>query len=421
MKTAGEPAPRRQGPLHHRNFALLWSGQTVSVAGNGIFFVALPLEVLRIGGSPLDLALVASARAIPTVLLLLVGGTLADRLGRRLVILASDAVSGSAVSIVAILIALNKARLWEFFLLSVVFGVSNAFFMPAATAIARDILPVDLLTPASSMMSLSQSLGQYLAGPLAGGLIVAVFGSAWSFGLDGVSFLISVACLALMRNVSGAKAPRSTVAADIMEGLRYCRSQPWLWWSMIAVGIANLMSFVPLSLVLQPLLVRHVFRAGAILLGIMYAANGTGGALASVFVRYRGAPRQRVVPILASWAGAGLAAVFLGLSSETWLAVLFAGIMWFSLTYGNVLWFPLLQEKVPAGLLGRVSSVDWMFSLALNPLGAIMGGISATVVGIPLTIVLGGAIAAAATGGVVAIPGVRNPDMTPAGDLVTQK
>lgn len=396
--------------FQHPNFALLWGGQTVSVAGNGIFLVALPLEVLRIGGSAVDLAIVSSARAIPTVLLLLVGGTFVDRLSRRLVMLVSDFVSGAAVSVLAILIALNRVRLWEFVVLSAVFGVASAFFMPAATAITRDILPPDLLVSASSLMSLSQSLGQYLAGPLAGGLTVAVLGSSWSFAIDGLSFVVSAGCLALMRNITEVKGPRSSIIADTREGLRYSRSQPWLWWSMIAVGIANVVSFVPLTIVLQPLLVRHVFKAGSVLLGIMYAANGAGGVLASLYIKRWGAPRQKVGAILATWAGAGLAAVFVGLSPWPWLAILFTGIMWFSLTYGNVLWFPLMQERVPSELLGRVSSVDWLLSVALNPLGTIAGGILAGSAGIRLTIIVGGAMAAAVTGSVIAIPKVRNPE-----------
>lgn len=392
-----------------RSFTLLWGGQTISVAGNGLFFVALPLEVLSIGGGPVDLALVAAARAIPTVLLLLVGGTLVDRLSRRLVMLASDAICGVAVGVLAVLIALGQAALWEFILLSVVFGVANAFFLPATTALTRDILPPDLLVSASSLMSLSQSLGQYLAGPLVGGLTVAVLGSAWSFAIDGMSFFISAGCLAAMRGVVGIRAPRETMIGGIAEGLRYSRSQPWLWWSMIAAGIANLVCFVPLSIVLAPLLVRHVFRAGAVLLGVMYAANGAGGVLASIYVKRRGAPRQRVTAIVCSWAGAGLAGVFLGLSPRVWLAIFFACVMWFGLTYGNVLWFPLMQEKVPPNLLGRVSSVDWLLSLALNPLGAIAGGLSAGLLSVRLTIIIGGVIAAA-TGSVMVIPGVREQD-----------
>src|SRR5579859_1874492 len=242
----GKPAPRVTGALRHRDFALLWSGQTVSLVGNGVFTVALPLEVLRLTGSPVQLALIVAARTVPAVLLLLLGGTVVDRMSRRLVMLASDSVCGACVGAVAILIAAGAAGLWELAVLSAVFGVANAFFKPASTAITPDILPPELLVPASSLSSLSQSLAQYLLGPLAGGLIVAATGTAWAFGHDAVSFAVSAGCLAVMRPTPRPAGPGSPLREGIAEGLRYCRSQPWLWWSMIALGIGNLACYVPL-------------------------------------------------------------------------------------------------------------------------------------------------------------------------------
>src|ERR1700690_4010144 len=135
-RASGERSP---SALRNRNFALLWSGQTISVVGNGLFLVALPLEVLQISNSPLNLALVISAQTIPSVLLLLIGGTLVDRLSRRVVMLVSDSVRGTSVLRLAALVARHDARLWEFIVLAVVFGSADAFFLPASTAIAPDI------------------------------------------------------------------------------------------------------------------------------------------------------------------------------------------------------------------------------------------------------------------------------------------
>ena len=409
VRAPGLPGrPRIPAVLRHRDFALLWSGQTVSLAGNGLFTVALPLEVLQLTGSPLDLALIVSARTIPAVLLLLVGGTIVDRLSRRLVMLVSDAVCGVAVCLVAILIAAGRAGLWELAVLSAVFGVAVAFFKPASTAINADILPAELPVSASAMSSLSLSLAQYLVGPLAGGLIVAVTGTAWAFGVDAASFVVSAGCLAAMHRTRRPSSSRLPMLQGIREGLRYCRSQAWLWWSMIAVGVANLACYVPFA-ILEPLLVKHVFRAGAVALGIMYAASGAGGIVASVCAARLPPPRRRVGAIWTAWAGAGLAAVGLGLAPWLWLAVLFAGLTWGGVTYGNILWYPLMQQEVPSEMLGRASSVDWMFSLALAPLGTIAAGAAVTLIGVRLVLIIGGAIALA-TGAVLLVPAVREPD-----------
>lgn len=408
------PAPAElPSPLRNRDFALLWAGQTVSVAGNGILTIALPLEVLRLGGSPLDLALVVSARLLPTVLLLLLGGALVDRLPRRQVMLLSDAGSGVTVSVCALLVALDRDRLWALALLAVLLGVSSAFFMPASTAIAPDILPPELLVPASALTSLSQSLAQYLAGPLAGGLLVATLGTGWAFALDGLTFAVSWGCLLAMRKIPGTPQPGTPMLAGITVGLRYCRSQPWLWWSLIGVAVANIVSFVPVNTVFQPLLAQQVFAGGPVLLGILYAANGVGSALASLYVKRRGAPRQRLRAIWASWAAAGVAAALIGLSPWAWLATVFAGALWFGMTYGNVLWLPLLQQEVPPALLGRVSSVDWLLSLSLTPLGAVLGGAAVGVTGVRPAVVVGGLLAVASAG-VLFVPGVRELDRRPA-------
>ena len=400
--------PRVTGALRHRDFALLWAGQTVSLAGNGVFTVALPLEVLRLTGSPLELALIVSARTAPAVLLLLVGGTVVDRMSRRLVMLVSDSVCGVCVGAVAILIAAGRAGLWELAALTAAFGVASAFFKPASTAIMPDILPPGLLVSASSLSSLSQSLAQFLLGPLAGGVIVAATGPAWGFGLDAASFAVSAGCLAVMHPVPRPAGPATPVLEGIAEGLRYCRSQPWLWWSMIAVGIGNLACIVPLA-IFQPLLVRQVFHAGPAALGVMYAASGAGGVLTSLYVGRRPAPRRRVAAIWAGWSGAGLAAVGLGLAPWFWLAAVFAGLTWSGVTYGNVLWFPLMQQEVPANLLGRASAVDWMLSLALAPAGTVAGGAVAMLAGVRLALIVGGSVAAA-TGAVLLVPGVTEPD-----------
>ena len=396
------------GALRHRDFALLWLGQAVSLIGNGVFTVALPLEVLRLTGSALDLALVVSARTIPSVLLLLAGGSIVDRVSRRLVMLVSDGVSGACVGLVAILVATGHAELWQLAALSAAFGVAAAFFKPASTAITADILPEGLLVSASSLTSLSQSLAQYLLGPLA---------ARPHRGRHRPGLGVRDRCRQLRRQcrVPGRDAPdpaacRSggSLLAEVGAGLRYCRSQAWLWWSMIAVGITNLACVVPLA-VLEPLLVRHVFRAGPVALGLMYSASGAGGALASVAAARWPAPRRRIAAIWAAWSGTGLAAVGLGLAPWLWLALVFAGLAWAGVTYGNVLWFPLMQREVPGDMLGRASSVDWMLSLALAPLGMIAGGAVAGLAGVRLALVIGGSIAAA-TGSVLLVPGVTEPD-----------
>lgn len=412
MSVAAQPRVRGTATLRYRDFALLWGGQTVSVAGNGVYTVALPLEVLRLTRSPADLALIVAARTVPSVMLLLVGGSVADKTARRLLMLVCDVVCALSVGIVAALIATGHSRLWMLGTLSAIFGLASAFFRPASTAIIPNILPADLLVSASSLLSLSQSLAQYLLGPLAGGLIVAVVGPGWAFGLDAASFVVSAACLAIMRTPGHRPGRGRESVGGIMAGLRFCRSQTWLWWSMIGFGVANLACYAPIA-VLEPVLVKHVFTGGAMALGILFASSGLGGVAASLYAGRRPAPQQPVRVIWLTSAFTGLVAVVLGLAPWLWLAVVCAGIIWAGITYANLQWIPVMQREIPSGMLGRATSVDYVISLALTPMGTIAGGFAAEVIGVRLTLAIGG-IAAVASSLVLFIPGVSAPH-TPAG------
>jgi len=394
-------------PLRHRNFALLWSGQAVSAAGNGMFAVALPLEVLRITRSPLDLAFVVAARTIPSILLLLIGGAVVDRLSRRAVMLVSDATCGAALGVLTFLAAAHAERFPVILGLTVIIGTAGAFFRPASTAIVRDLLPAELLVPANALSSLSASLAQFLLGPLLGGVLVAAAGATWAFGIDAATFAVSAACLAAIRNITEVRAVSERLVHGMAEGLRYCYSQRWLWWSLLALGVANLACFAP-SVVLKPLLVKDAFHGGPAALGIMVAASGAGAVLTSLIAALRPPPRRPVTSLWTAWIFAGILAAAVGLSPWLWLAVALSGLSWGMSSLGNIIWLSTMQARTPATLLGRVSSIDWLFSLALTPLGTIAAGAAVPVIGVRATAVIGGLIAAA-VGAILLIPGVADP------------
>jgi MFS family permease len=402
-------------PLRHRNFALLWSGQAISVAGNGMLMVALPLEVLRITRSPLDLGLVVAARLAPWVILLLVGGTVVDRFSRRAVMLASDIGCGLGLTILTALAIAHAERLPALVALSVVIGAANAFFRPASTAIVRDIVPARLLMPANSLSTLSESVAQFLLGPLLGGLLIAAAGASWAFGIDAATFAVSAACLAAMRHITEVKSAKEPLTRGISDGLRYCYSQPWLWWSLLALTLRTVASSVPSS-VTGPLMVKDAFGGGAEALGIWLAASGGASALTSVFAASRSKPRRPVRTLWTAWIIAAAFAAAVGVAPALWMAVVFSGLSWGMGSYGNIVWMSTMQERTPATLLGRVSSIDWLFTLALAPLGTIGAGAAIAFIGVRATVLIGGLIAAAA-GAILLIPGVTDPDKAPDGDV----
>jgi MFS family permease len=394
--------------LRHRDFALLWSGQSVSLVGDGVYTVALALETLRIDNHPLALSIVLAARLLPTVLLLVAGGVIVDRIPRRLAMLASDSTRGVTVAVVAVLVALGTLQIWELVVISAVFGAADALFYPAATAVTPEILPADLLLQGSALNHTSETVAQALIGPALGGLVVAALGYEWGFAIDAASFAVSGACVLAMASRPRPEPSGHSPLAEAREGFRYVRSQRWLWVSLLGAGLANFAAFSPLG-VLLPLLVRNVLRQGPLALGLVLAAGGVGGGVTASVVARFGAPRLRITSMWTGWAISSAAIVGLALAPNVWFAGAFAFVITGTLMYGNVLWYPIMQEIVPPELLGRASSVDWLVSLSLSPLGVLVSGALAGVIGTRVTMLIGGFIALALCA-VLFVPGVRDPE-----------
>lgn len=395
-------------PLRHRDFALLWSGQTVSMLGDGVFTVTLALETLRVDPSPAGLSYVLAARLLPAVLLVLVGGAVVDRVPKRLIMLASDATRGLAVAVIAALVAAGKADLLALVVMALVFGTADAFFFPASTAITPELVPDDLLVGASALNNTSTQLAQILIGPAIGGLIFGLAGPSLGFGIDAVTFAVSAACLLAIAARPAAAPPGEQPLRAVMEGFRYCRSQRWLWVSILAAGLGNFVAFSPLT-ALIPLLVKNTLHQDGVALGLVFAAGGLGGVTASVVLGHRGTPRNRVVHLWLGWGLSGFGVLGLGLAPDVWLAAGIAFVTYGLDSYGTVLWNPLLQQEVPPAMLGRVASVDYLLGLGLSPLGLVAAGAVAQAFGTRVTLIVAGAITALTTL-VPLIPGVRDPD-----------
>jgi MFS transporter, DHA3 family, tetracycline resistance protein len=388
------------------------------MVGDGIFTVTLALETLRVDDHPTALSFVLAARLAPTVLLLLLGGVIVDRVPPRMAMLVSDAVRGLTVAFITLGVATGRLRLWELVVMAVIFGIGDAFSTPAEVAIVPELLPTELLVQGNALTATSQQ-GAKFAGPAIGGIIAAAFGLAWGFGLDAASFAVSAVTLAIMTRRQTRPPTGRSMLAEAREGLRYCFSQRWLWVAMVASGVANFAAFAPV-LVLVPVLIRNGMHQPPVALGFVIAAGGVGGALTSIIVGRTGAPRLRVTAIWLSWALASSAVIGLAFAPNPWVAGLLVAVVWAMLMYGNVLWTPLMQERVPASLLGRAASVDWMFSFVGTPVGMVVAGVVAGRVG-PRTALFAGGIVAAITVLGVLVPGVRDPERRPVEQPVQQE
>lgn len=394
--------------LRHRDYALLWSGQTISVVGDGIYTVAIALEALRISDHASTLAYVEAARVAPNALLLLFAGALVDRLPRRLVALGANALQGGAIAVLAGLVIAHALSLTELVLLSAAVGIGDAFFYPAYRAIMPELLPADLLTQGNAFNSASQTVGASFLGPAIGGVIVAAGGTSTAFAIDAGTFVVSALCLLTMAHVPPPAPSGRSVAADARQGIRWTMRQRWLWYGILAVGVANFAAFSPMAVTI-PLIVRDALHQGPAAYGATFAASGVGGLVAAVVAGRLGSPKRRMTIIWSAWAAASVALAGVGIAPDVLVVAACGAITYFGVTYGNLLWGALMQVAVPAQMLGRASSVDWLFSICLSPLGILFAGVLASSIGVRETVLVGAGLSALSCL-VIFVPGVRDPE-----------
>ncbi|HEX9268817.1 MAG TPA: MFS transporter [Candidatus Limnocylindria bacterium] len=392
-------------PLRHRDFRLLWTGQTVSVFGDFMHGVALPFQLLALGATPVQLGLGVSISIAVQLVLILFGGAIVDRLPRRRIILASDLLSGIAVTLVGTLSIAGLLRIEYVYLEAAFFGATAAFFMPAMGAIIPELVPSDVLVQGNTLRGFSRQAAR-LGGPVLGGILVAGPGPGWALIADGVTFFVSFVALSAARPAGGAPKPRRPLLHEIREGIAFTFSVGWLWITIALFALVNASFTGPMSVGL-PLLVRDVLRADARAFGLITAAGGVGEIVGGLFVGQVRLRRIGIAMYLFAAAG-GLGVMTFGLFPRLPIVLLASVGIGVSFVGFGVLWESAVQRNVPRELLGRVGSVDWFGSLLLGPVSPLVVGAIVQSVGPAAVFTVAGALAAALCLGALLVPSIRD-------------
>lgn len=402
-------APKIFQPLRIRDFALLWAGLSVSLLGDGIYLVAIAWQVYELSDAPTALSIVGIAWATPLVIFVLIGGVISDRVDRRKIMIFADVLRAIAIAILGALSLMGSLELWHIYLLVAVYGTGEAFFGPAHAAIVPSIVPRDLLLEANSLGQFVNPLCFRLAGPALGGFAVAGLGAGGAFLLDAGSFCLSAAALFFMRSYPIEREGRVTVrsaAADIAEGFRYVRSQPWIWGTLLAASVSLLAFWGPVE-VLVPYVVKNTLGGGAADLGLIFAAGGVGSVIGALVMSHRGLPRRHILFLYVTWTLATVVIAGYGVATALWQAMAVSFVSGGLGTVGMIVWMTLTHRLVPAHLLGRVESVDWMVSVGLVPVSFALTGPVAAGVGVPATLVGAGVLGGILTIVFLFLPGMR--------------
>ena len=405
--TAG---PNILQPLRERDFRLVFTGETISLIGDQFHFVALAWLTLQLTGSGFALGTVLMVAAIPRAVFMLVGGALSDRFSPRTLMLASNALRGVVVGIVAALVLTGNAELWQLYILAGVFGVVDAIFHPALNTIVPMLVSERQLPPANALVQIMQQAST-LIGPAIAGLVVAAVQTGPAFAIDAASFVIATLTLLLIR---GGRRPARSKAdgagaegllGTIGSGIAYVWRDPPVRSLVLLVAAFNFAFAGPFQVGL-PYLADTRFTGGAALFGILVSAAGAGAlggaALAGSLSHV---PRLGLVTMLIA-GGMGLCLGLVGLAPH--VAVVLLAMLGIGLGSGfiNVRVIAWLQQRTPEAFRGRVMSLVFLGSIGLAPMSLAISGAIIDFGAVTLMFVVAASIvlAAAAVGLLSGVP-----------------
>jgi predicted MFS family arabinose efflux permease len=388
--------------LREREFRLLWLGQSASTVGDRLVFVALALYVTEIG-TPTDVGIVLAAHAFTLVTCVMIGGVWADRLPRHRVMLATDLVRAAAQALLAALIFTGAVEIWMILAIGVVYGAAEAFFRPAFTGLVPQTVPEEMVQDAQAANSIVETVAEF-AGPALATAFVLGVGAGWAFAFDAATFLVSAMFLVQMRpRPRGERAPAASVAAELRDGWGEFRAHAWVWGTVAIFSVLLLVALAP-YFVLGPTVAEEVYGDRAVY-GLLSAALGVG-TIAGALIGFRWRPARPLLAGLVLNLGWPLAVALFAVGlPEPVIAVIFV-LCGVGLSLFGIWWHTALAHNIPPHALSRVSSYDWMGSLALLPVGYVLAGPIGEAVGNTEVLIAGGLI-----GTVVAAVGLAIPDV----------
>jgi hypothetical protein len=304
----------------------------------------------------------------------------------------------------AALVLTGHARLWEMIVLAAARGGASGFYLPAAQGLLPQTVTPDQLASANAIQRLGFNSAQ-IAGAALGGVVVGLVGPGWGLVADSASFVVASALRAGMRLGKLPPSSRSGIWSELVAGWREFRSRRWLWTQVVLVGLVNAV-FQGGFLVLGPVVADHRL-GGAASWGLIMAAFSAGAvAGAAIMVRYRPARLLFAASLALPAMAAPLLALAVPLS--TWLVVVAALAAGAGTEMYEVNWSTAMQEQIPAELLSRVSSYDFLGSYALSPIGTIAAGPVTVLVGLTAALAGGGILIVASSVCVLCVAEVRH-------------
>lgn len=385
-------------PFATPQYRLLASALVLSLLGTGVWIVAVVWQVIELGGTPVDLSIVATGGSIGLVLAVLLGGVAADRIPQKRILTTVETVKALSMAAIAVLALTDSIEIWHLAVVSLLLGIADGFFYPAYSAWLPALLPADDLLAANGIEGVLRPSLMQAAGPALASAAIAILSPGLGFAIVAVTQGLGAIVLAVMRTTAVRREadaepshPLVAVWVDVRDGVRYMFRTRWLLATLLYSALLVLAIMGPIE-VLLPFAVRDQTGGGAGAFALALAAFGVGGALGSLAVASMRLPRRYLTLMIAAW-GVGCAPLaIIGFTDQLWLMIVALFICGVLFSGATVIWGTLLQRRVPPAMLGRVSSLDFFVSLALMPISMAIAGPVGELIGIPVAFLAAGLI-----------------------------
>jgi MFS family permease len=432
--TASKPDSRNRNPMRNfaalfaksRAFTFLWLGNLISFLGSSVTMVILPVLVYSMTGSTKTMGFVMAIYMLPNVIMLPISGHIVDRYDRVKIMMAADIARFAIMVAIAVLSLSGVLSIPLVYLFMGFYGMLDGLFRPAYSAIQATVFTPDIRIAANSLTQMSTQTIR-LIGPSLGGLLVTHLSAGFGFGIDAFTYVISLYCLVYLRKAlmtrlqpnSPAAAPDvlETAAAsssaasptwkeDFKEGIAVLRSHPWLWITIITFSFFNI-CYAGVTSILIPWLFKVHHGWAPYVYGLAVTCSGAGAIAAGLLYSLRQKWTHRGIMAYGGIILSCIALFLMPFIPNAAAAIALFAVEGFGLMIFGLIWEISLQELVPQEAFGRVASLDLLGSFALLPVGYILVGWLADLIGGIPTIAIFSGLGLLCAAFVLSIPSIR--------------
>ena len=373
--------------LAERDYRTVWIGQAISMTGTWMQIVAQGILVLRLWDSPFALGALNFANAIPSLLVMLFGGVLADSADKRRILITTQAVMMLLAFAVGVLVVTDGIRYWMLIVATVALGVAFGYDMPAYQAFMPELVPPEKIGQVVALNS-STFHGTRMLGPAMAATVIGVMGLATAYFLNAASFVAVILSLMIIKYRPSARKAGPTMSAleGLKAGLSHARGRAPLR-AMLLLTALNTTFLFPIVAVLTPFYVKNVLHQGPGVLGALWAGSGVGGMMGAVALIWW-SNSHRVARIYAAAILAPVGLLIMALVHVPAVAILTLPFVSFAFSAQLGLIQTMIQESTPAAFRGRVMSLHGITFNGTMPLAALAASGAAVFLGLPAVMIV---------------------------------